>query len=143
MGILSAPVFTYCPAAACNIFPREYKMRKRILVIEDDPNVLEYMINFLQSGDYDAVGAQNGKTALDLAAKSPFDLITLNMEMLNDSGPVVYNRLSSGDLNVNTPFIFVGGLNDIHQAVPNAVATVNKPFDPDRMLNIIRQTIGE
>lgn len=118
-------------------------MRKRILVIEDDPNVLEYMINFLQAGDYDAVGAQNGPAALDIAAGTPFDLITLNMEMRHDSGAVVYKKLASGNYNSETPFIFVGGPKEIHQAIPNAVATVNKPFDPDRMLNIIRQTLGE
>ena len=118
-------------------------MRKRILVIEDDPNVLEYMINFLQSGDYDAVGAKNGNTAYNLADGTPFDLITLNMEMINDAGAIVYSKLSSGNYNKETPFIFVGGPKDIHKAVPNAVATVNKPFDPDRMLNIIRQTLGE
>ncbi len=126
-----------------NVYPEEYGMRKRILVIEDDPNVLEYMINFLQSGDYDAVGAQNGNTALDIAAGTPFDLITLNMEMHNDSGAVVYKELASSSYNRETPFIFVGGPKDIHQAIPNAVATVTKPFDPDRMLTIIRQTLGE
>lgn len=131
------------PAGARNVYPEEYGMRKRILVIEDDPNVLEYMINFLQSGDYDAVGAQNGNTALNLASGTPFDLITLNMEMRNDSGAVVYKQLASGNYNRETPFIFVGGPKEIHQAIPNAVATVTKPFDPDRMLTIIRQTLGE
>jgi hypothetical protein len=39
-----------------------------------------------------------------------------------------------------TPFILICGLPGLHHAIPNAVATVNKPFDPEKLIGIIRET---
>ncbi len=39
--------------------------------------------------------------------------------------------------------VLVTGLGGLHLMVPNAVGTVDKPFDPDLMLGIVRRALGE
>ena len=39
--------------------------------------------------------------------------------------------------------IVISGLSGIHLAIRRAVATINKPFDPAQVLQIVEQTIGK
>ena len=56
--------------------------RKRILVVDDDPNVREVAVSSLESLGYQMLAAENGPAALDLLARSgPVDLLLVDMAM--------------------------------------------------------------
>ena len=55
--------------------------RKKILVVDDDPNTLKLARAALQSSSYEAVCHSNGKDGLAAAAESSFDAIVLDLLM--------------------------------------------------------------
>ncbi|MCG8529440.1 MAG: hypothetical protein MI749_02120 [Desulfovibrionales bacterium] len=118
-------------------------MKKRILVIEGDLNVLDYMLNFLQSADFDGAGAESLDAACTIAARTPFDLIMLDTNLTGASIATVCASLTSTPCNQNTPFLFIGGSEDRSVPGSTVVAAMKKPFDPDRLLTIIRQTLED
>jgi DNA-binding NtrC family response regulator len=71
------------------------------------------------------------------------DLVTLDLEMPNEWGPRFYRKMTKEPAFKDTPVIVISGLSGIHLAIRNAVASLKKPFDPNKLLEIIRQTLGE
>ena len=42
----------------------------------------------------------------------------------------------------DTPVIVISGLQGIHLAIRNAVATLQKPFDPEELLSIVKRVLS-
>ena len=118
-------------------------MAKKIMVVDDDPNIVEYLVSVFEDSGYLTCSASDGTDALEIVQKEHPDLITLDLEMPNEWGPRFYRKMSSLENCKTTPVIVISGLAGIHHAIRNAVATVNKPFDPERVLGIVREALGE
>jgi two-component system, chemotaxis family, chemotaxis protein CheY len=72
-------------------------MAKRILVVEDDAPIRDFMCAALADEGYEVVGAENGKTALELIRTCCPDLILLDMRMPIMDGEVfleLYQEMS-------------------------------------------------
>ena len=69
------------------------------------------------------------------------DLICLDLEMPGEWGPRFYRKLRKDKQLKDTPIVVVSGIDGDH-AIKDAVAFVAKPFDPDRLLGIVKRTIG-
>ena len=52
---------------------------KKILVVEDEPDIRELLVNYLKNEGYEVASAEDGVTALALFSKSPFDLVILDI----------------------------------------------------------------
>ena len=57
----------------------EKVMAKRVLIVEDDPNLLEALKYNLKKESYEVITAGDGEAALDLARKEKPDLILLDV----------------------------------------------------------------
>ncbi len=68
-------------------------MRRRVLVVDDDPQILRALRAGLAVEGYDVVTAGNGETALDVAAASRVDLVVLDLELPGIDGVEVVGRL--------------------------------------------------
>ena len=68
-------------------------------------------------------------------------LLTLDLEMPEEWGPRFYRKFSQKPEFKDLPVIVISGLAGIHLAIRNAVASLKKPFDPNRLLEIIRDTL--
>jgi len=117
-------------------------MAKKILVIDDDPIIVKYLVSLFQDNGYETCSAGSGVEGFDVLHQTHPDLITLDLEMPDEWGPRFYRRLSRDPELKNTPVIVVSGLAGRH-AIKNAVAFVSKPFDPDKLIGIVRGTLGE
>jgi CheY-like chemotaxis protein len=60
--------------------------RKRILVVDDEPDVISTLIESLEVLGYSADGAGNGIEALEALAKKPFDLVITDIRMPQKNG---------------------------------------------------------
>lgn len=118
-------------------------MAKKIMVVDDDPNIVEYLVTVFNDNGYETCSASDGSNALEVVEAERPDLITLDLEMPNEWGPRFYRKLSQLPEFKKTPVIVISGLSGIHHAIKNAVATVNKPFDPDKVVGIVREALGE
>ena len=62
------------------------KMEKRILLVEDEPGLVVVLRDRLQSEGYNVETAQDGEEGLDLATRSYFDLIILDLMLPRKGG---------------------------------------------------------
>jgi len=118
-------------------------MKKRILVIEDDENTLNYLVSLFKNNGYATSIAKNGKEGIDVVKEKEPDLITLDLEMPGEWGPRFYRRLIRDPELKNIPVIVISGLSGSGYAIPKAVASIKKPFDRNKLLEIIEETIGK
>ncbi len=116
-------------------------MPKKILIIEDDPVIVKYLETLYQDNGYETVSTDNGKEGIELLKKEKPDMISLDLELPDEWGPRFYRKMSKLKDLKKTPVVVVSGLAGQH-AIKNAVAFVRKPFDPDKLLGIVKKTIG-
>jgi two-component system, cell cycle response regulator DivK len=117
-------------------------MKKKILVIDDDLNVSDYLAALLQDNGYQVVVAGNVKEGIKQAKAEHPDLITLDIEMPGEWGPRFYRQLSQEPDLKNIPVIVISGLSGHQYAVVKAVATLSKPFDREELLKIVNEILN-
>ncbi|MFZ1530288.1 MAG: response regulator transcription factor [Ferruginibacter sp.] len=87
-------------------------MAKKILIADDEPDILEILQYNLRSEGYDVVLAKNGIEAIDLAKKENPDLIILDIMMPGKTGIEACNILRSIPEFKETLIIFLTALSD-------------------------------
>jgi len=117
-------------------------MAKKIFVIDDDSVVVKYLETLLQDNGYETLSAADGTEALELLKETIPDLITLDLQMHKQWGPQFFRTISKNARYKDIPVIVISGLARPDLAIRKAVATLAKPFDPEELLKIVRDTIG-
>jgi len=116
-------------------------MSRKILIIDDDPYIVKYLVDILQDDGFDTCTASNVEEAIGLLKQEKPDLVTLDLEMPNEWGPRFYRKMVQDPEYKDIPVIVVSGLSGIHLAIKNAVASFKKPFNPKELLEAIRNTL--
>ncbi|MBI5590399.1 MAG: response regulator [Deltaproteobacteria bacterium] len=116
-------------------------MAKKIMIIDDDPIIVKYLVTLFSDNGYETCIASDGIQAMETVKTTIPDLITLDLEMPQEWGSRFYRKLSKDESLKKIPVIVISGLAGSH-AVKDAVAFVKKPFDPDKLLGIVKKTIG-
>lgn len=118
------------------------KSGMRILVIDDEPQMVEMMIRVLNHVGCEAAGAPNGSEGLKLAENGRFDLITLDVDMPGMNGFEVCSRLKRVPQLQQTPVIFITGRfgdEDVQRGREVGAADyITKPFDLQTFLSKLR-----
>ena len=117
-------------------------MAKKIMIVDDDQDIRSYLTQLFQDNGYETVTAGDGSEAKDMVEQVKPDLITLDLEMPNEWGPRFYRKLSQTPELKNIPVIVISGLSGNKYAIQKAVASLTKPFDPEQLLKIVKETIG-
>ncbi len=117
-------------------------MKKKILVIDDDLNVRDYLVSLFEDNGYEACVAGDVKEGIRQAKAEHPDLITLDIEMPGEWGPRFYRQLSQEKDLKNIPVIIISGLSGHQYAVAKAVAALSKPFDREELLKIVKDTLN-
>ncbi|MBU8850333.1 MAG: response regulator [Desulfobacterales bacterium] len=117
-------------------------MKKKILVIDDDLNIRDYLVSLFNDNGYEAYIAGDVKEGIKEANKIKPDLITLDIEMPGEWGPRFYRQLSQDPKLKNIPVIVISGLSGHQYAVVKAVASLTKPFDREELLKIVKETLN-
>jgi CheY-like chemotaxis protein len=116
-------------------------MPKKILIIDDDPIVVKYLEAVFSDSGYETCSATSTMEGLDVVKKEMPDLITLDLQMPGEWGPRFYRKLRQDKQLRDTPIIVVSGIDGDH-AIKDAIAFVKKPFDPEKLVGIVKNTIG-
>jgi DNA-binding NarL/FixJ family response regulator len=80
---------------------------KKILVIEDEPEMRRNLLTILGLEKFEPIGAQNGRIGLELARKEKPDLILCDVMMPELDGYGVLKGLREDKSTVSIPFIFL------------------------------------
>jgi len=122
-------------------------MSKKILIIEDEPDVMEYLKTVLQSNGYEALACSDIRRAHDMVSKERPDLICLDIMMPHETGISFYSKLKKDDEFADIPVIIVSGA--IQQgefdfrsmvsdcSIPPPDKYIEKPIVVDDFLDII------
>lgn len=119
--------------------------RKHILVVDDNAMMLKMLKEHLHD-DYDVATAASGRVALKFLERKTTDLILLDYEMPEESGPDVLEQLRASEHTRDIPVIFLTGVTDTKK-IKEALALkpqsyLLKPVDRDKLLDTITKTLG-
>jgi DNA-binding response OmpR family regulator len=120
---------------------------KKILIVEDDADVrLGYKV-LLTAHHYDTFFAADSFIAVTEALKHQPDLIVLDLGLPAGDGVIVLERLRAKTLLARIPVIVVSG-RDLHGNKERALkagakAFVQKPWNDNELLSLIRQLLGQ
>ena len=118
-------------------------MSKKILVVDDEDHVVKYLTIFLQDYGYDTCSASNGEEATEVLHREKPDLVTLDLQMPNETGTRFYRNMTKDKEFKDVPVIVISGIPGRHLAVSKPVAVFEKPVDRNALLDAIKKTIGE
>ena len=116
-------------------------MSKRLLVVDDEPNLLRAVAACLRSEGYEVRTARSGKDALLSLAESVPDLVISDVRMPGMDGHALVNRIRSSPRTALIPVIFLTAKDQKEDRVEGfrtgVDAYITKPFEPDELLAVI------
>jgi DNA-binding response OmpR family regulator len=120
---------------------------KKILIVDDDPDVRQAMHIRLKANSYDTFFASDAVNSINEAAKQRPDLIILDLGLPAGDGYVVMTRLKRNPSLSIIPIIVVSARdargNKDRAIEAGARVYLQKPVNNAELLAIIRQTLGE
>jgi two-component system, OmpR family, response regulator len=115
----------------------------RLLVVDDEPTILELLSGSLRLAGFEVVMAASGAAAVRAAASSRPDLVLLDVMMPDGDGFETLRRIRSGGSEV--PVIFLTARDEVPDRVrgfkEGGDDYVTKPFSLDELLGRIRAVL--
>jgi DNA-binding NtrC family response regulator len=112
---------------------------KRILVVDDDVDIVNIIVRMLHGGDYQVEVAYGGEEALAKVRSQRPDLVLLDIMMPQLNGMEVLKAIRELDPTIRTIMITAyGDIDSYLDAMEwGALEYINKPFDGDELLRMI------
>jgi CheY-like chemotaxis protein len=120
---------------------------KKALVIEDNENNMKLICFILEKHGYSTIRAENGAKGIELALRERPDFILLDIKLPDMDGLEVLRRIRESEINGEIPIIaitsyaMVGDRERMIKAGCNGY--IEKPIDPERVIQQIKEIIGE
>ncbi len=123
-------------------------MRKpKILVVDDDPDLLKALRLRLRANNCDVISVSDGYSVMGAAQKEQPDVIILDLGLPAGDGFVVLERLQNSDLLSGIPVIVLTARdpqgNEQRALRAGAAAFFQKPVDNEELLNVIRISLPQ
>jgi len=116
---------------------------RRILVVDDDRNLLELIKIRLESAQYDVDSAMNEEDAVEKARNQVFDIAIIDLHLINKSGITLMEEIHV--INPEMPVIILTAYGTIESAVESmkkgAYSYLTKPFDAHELLLQIEKAL--
>jgi DNA-binding response OmpR family regulator len=116
--------------------------KKRILVADDDPGILDAVKLMLEEEGYIVDTTLNGRTIETLNEKFP-DLLLLDIWMSGIDGRDICKKIKSQESTRNIPIIMISANRDTETIAKEAGADdfIEKPFQMDELISKIKKLI--
>ncbi|MBW2598770.1 MAG: response regulator [Deltaproteobacteria bacterium] len=129
-------------------------MLRRVLAVDDDPDIIMFVKTVLEENGYVPLIAMNGETGLSMARDESPDLIILDVLMPRQSGIRMYRELKDDKALRGIPVIILSGiarrtflrsqeaLTEFgDQPVPEPELYMEKPVEPAELAEAIKDLI--
>lgn len=124
-------------------------MAKKILVVDDEPDVVAYLTAVLKDNGYDTMEAYDGEQTIRRIRGDHPDLVTLDITMPEMSGVKAYREMKKDPALRPIPVIIVTGIShDFKQfistrsQVPPPEGYLEKPVKPEDLLAEVKRLLG-
>ncbi|MBN1526272.1 MAG: response regulator [Candidatus Omnitrophica bacterium] len=118
-------------------------MAKRILVVDDEPDILKVVVFRLKKLGYEIISAATGREALELVKAGKPDLILLDYRLPDMDGLEISKKIRADKELKDTPIILLSASSgeDISLAIKAANVNdyVKKPFDLEELLDKVKR----
>ena len=122
------------------------RRKKRILVVEDEPDIRLNLTTMLEAHGYETEDAEDGEVALEHLEAERFDMMVLDLMMPNVDGYEVLQRMSA-KVREALPVIILTAKNQDDDILKGytmgATYYVTKPYENSTVLNITRYLLGD
>ena len=129
-----------------DVSPSEDSVKNRILVAEDDPNILRQIAFNLQSSGYTVETALNGMEAFKKLMADRPDLLITDVMMPEMDGYELVTMLRRDEQLADLPVIMLTARTqdwDMMQGYNSGTDLyLTKPFNPAELLNFVRRILG-
>jgi DNA-binding response OmpR family regulator len=123
------------------------KKTKRILCIEDEPEMIDLIRLILNRHGFDVQGADGGREGLKLVKETLPDLILLDLMMPDIDGWEVYQQIKADEKTSHIPVVVVTAkAQNIDKVLGLHIAKVDdyiaKPFSPQDLLESVQKVLA-
>src|SRR5262245_61549891 len=118
-------------------------MKRRLLLVDDDPAIRQMLRRVLTEEGYEVVPATDGQEALNVAVSTAVDLVLLDLNLPVKNGWETLERMTTE--NPLLPVIVITARpNQLFHALASGVgALMEKPLDFPKLLETIRTLLDE
>jgi len=130
-------------------------MSKKILVIDDEPDVITFLTTLLRKNGYEVCEACDGVEGIKKLIEEKPDLVCLDLIMPEKTGIKMYREMRKDEQLKNVPVIMVTGIGSVatewanferfiqHRTIPGPQGYIEKPIDKEQFLKAVREVLGE
>ena len=118
---------------------------KRVLLVDDDVEIVESMKTVLESKGYEILVARDGNQGIVLAEQENPDLVVLDMMMPKRSGFLVLEKLRRSSPNPVRVIMITANEGSRHKAYAEMLGVddyIRKPFAMDRLLDSVQRLLS-
>lgn len=117
----------------------------RLLLVDDQPDILELLGLLLQSEGFTVVTAEDGEAALAEARRSRFDAFVFDVSMPKMDGVELALTLRAEQATRDVPVLFHSSLleSEVRARFAGYAGYLRKPVDPIRIITMLRNTLHE
>jgi CheY-like chemotaxis protein len=158
----------FCVGPELVIAERRKRMSKKILIVDDEPDIITFLSALLEENGYASVSAKDGTEGLELLRAEKPDLVLLDLMMPKKSGITMFQELRKDPGLSDIPVIVVTGVSEVtgvdfrnfmfkqpmrdekkfvettglsKYTVPDGY--IEKPIDPDELIKVVNETLKE
>jgi DNA-binding response OmpR family regulator len=119
------------------------KMPKRILIVEDDQNILSLLKDILEREGYEVTGLHYTESIIKSIEKHPAELVMLDFLLQGINGGELCHDLKSQPATASLPVIMLSAFPRVIQSLGNYGADVfiAKPFDVGELLKTVHNCL--
>ncbi|MCK4486209.1 MAG: response regulator [Desulfobacterales bacterium] len=88
-------------------------MPKRILIVDDEPDVITFVSAVLEESGYTGIGAKDGVEGLEVLRKEKPDLVFLDLMMPKKSGITMFQEMKRDPSMSNIPVVVITGVSEV------------------------------
>lgn len=123
--------------------------KKKILIVDDEPDVVKWLSIFFTENGYETISAADGAEGFAKVQSEHPDLITLDISMNGESGIKMYWNLLKTENLAGIPVVMLTGATpklseflDRLRKKKSPAGFFEKPVDKDKLLAKVRELIG-
>jgi len=121
---------------------------RRVVYIEDEPEMIDLVRLILKRKQYEVIGASGGREGLDVVRKMIPDVVLLDLMMPDMDGWEVYQQLKADEATRAIPVIVITAkAQKIDKVLGLHIAKVDdyisKPFSPVELVESLQRVFGE
>ncbi|MFC1836489.1 response regulator [Thermodesulfobacteriota bacterium] len=131
-------------------------MRKKILIVDDEPDVTLFLGTLLRKNGYDICEAGDGVEGMKKVIEEKPDLVCLDLLMPEKTGIKMYREMRKDEQLKSVPVIMVTGISSVDakdfsnfnqfiqkRSIPGPEGYIEKPIDKEQLLKAVKEVLGE